>query len=208
MDDGSSSNSSSLDSINDAIISCAAGLSTIACIISLVVLIYFKLYRSFIYRLVLYSFISLIILSSSTIATVMNQQGTLPHGNSTQIVSQVSLLVIFVLATIINLCICILSLCNHQFTYRADISLISGFFVISCVNAIIFILGGEIPYIIFYSIPIIILVNVFLTLLTLVPLCGRACGYNMCGKTKESHRKALKGILPLLILPLSSYVSF
>ena len=140
---------------------------------------------------------------------VMNQQGTLPHENSTQIVSQVSLLVIFVLATIISLCICILTLCNHQFTYRADISLISGFFVISCVNAIIFILGGEIPYIIFYSIPI--LVNVFLTALTLVPLCGRAYGYNICVKTihtKESHRKALKGILPLLILPLPSYMSF
>ena len=43
-----------------------AGLSIIACIISLVVLIYFKLYRSFIYRLMFYSFISLIILSSST----------------------------------------------------------------------------------------------------------------------------------------------
>ena len=48
----------------------------------------------------------------------------------------------------------------------------------------------------------------FLTVLTLVPLCSRACGYNMCVKTvrtRESHRQALKEILPLFILPLPSY---
>ena len=54
----------------------------------------------------------------------------------------VSLLVTFVLATIISLCICILALCNHQFTYRADIvsliSLIPGIFAFGGVNALIF----------------------------------------------------------------------
>ena len=77
-------------------------------------------------------------------------------------------------------------------------------------EAICFLVGPSkcgIPTIIFYTIPI--LVNVFLTVLALVPLCGRACGYNMCVRTirtKESHRKALKEILPLFILPLPSYV--
>ena len=53
------------------------------------------------------------------------------------------------------------------------------------------------------------LINLFLSVLTLVPLCSRACGYNMCVRTvrtRESHRKALKEILPLFILPLPSYI--
>ena len=39
------------------------------------------------------------------------------------------------------------------------------------------------------------LVNIVFTALTLVPLCCRACGYNLCMKTAatiESHRKALE----------------
>ena len=63
---------------------------------------------------------------------------------------------------------------------------------------------------ILFTIPV--LVSVFLTVLTLVSLCSRACRYNMCVTTdncsyKESDRKALKEILPLFI-PLPSYVPF
>ena len=227
MDAGTNSNSSLSQVDYDVSISLAS-LSIIACIISLVVLIYFKLYRSFIYRLMLYSFISLIILSLSTITmTIFYCQLTMywndtdvpimvtPHNYIVKIISQefliVSLLVTFVFATIISLCICVLVLCNHHFTYRADIvlfiSLIPGFLLISGVCAAICFLAHscEIPIIIFYTIPF--LVNVFLTVLALIPLCGRACGYNMCVKTirtRESHRKALKEILPLFILPLPS----
>ena len=229
MDAGTSSNSSLSQVDYDVSISLAS-LSIIACIISLVVLIYFKLYRSFIYRLMFYSFISLIILSLSTITTAifyckmtmyLNDIGmpivVTPHNYIVEVISQefmiVSLLVTFVFGTIITLCICVLVLCNHQFTYRADIvmfiSLIPGFLLITGVCAAICYLVHrcEIPAIIIYTIPI--LVNVFLTVLTLVPLCGRAYGCNMCVKTirtKESHRKALKEILPLFILPLPSYV--
>ena len=205
-----------------------ASLSIIACIISLVVLIYFKLYRSFIYRLMLYSFISLIILSSSTIVlTIEFFYQQLSQGNGTLSVDDiivdvipslfvgVSLLATFVLATTISLSICVLVLCNHQFTYRADIVMpiliILGYFVIGGVYAAICYLAHscEIPIIIFYT--ILILVNVFLTVLTLVPLCGRACGCNMCVRkirTKESYRKALKEVLPLMILPLPSFVPY
>ena len=47
--------------------------------------------------------------------------------------------------------------------------------------------------------------------LTLVTLCCRACGYNLCMKTAatiESHRKALREILPFLILiaPFSFFI--
>ena len=46
-----------------------AGVSTIACIIALGVLLYYKMWRTFIYRLVLYMFISLIIFSLGTMVT-------------------------------------------------------------------------------------------------------------------------------------------
>ena len=44
-----------------------AGVSTIACIIALGVLLYYKMWRTFIYRLVLYLFISLIVSSFTTV---------------------------------------------------------------------------------------------------------------------------------------------
>ena len=53
------------------------------------------------------------------------------------------------------------------------------------------------------------LVNVLFIALTLVPLCCRACGYNLCMKTAatiESHRKALREILPFFILIVPSFL--
>ena len=204
MDDYSSSPSNNTIGIVDAFTISLASLSTIACIIALVVLIYFKLYRSFIYRLVFYSFLTLILLSLSITATTISFETLQENGNIiTLVISMlfylfyaVSLSITSLLATIINLCICILALFNHQFTYRADIVLLIFSLPLVVVSLTILIF-------------IAFLVNVFLTVLTLVPLCSRACGYNMCVKTvrtKESHRKALKEILPLLILPLPSYI--
>ena len=205
MDDNSSSPSNSTIEIIDAFTISLASLSTIACIIALAVLIYYKLYRgSFIYRLVFYSFLLLILLSLSTTATTIFLNKDLQKsGNiiilymSLYLFYAINLSVTTLLSTIINLCICILALFNHQFTYRADIFLLifSPIFPLVVVSTILI-------YIVF-------LVNVFLTVLTLVPLCSRACGYNMCVKTvrtRESHRKALKEILPLFILPLPSYI--
>ena len=84
--------------------------------------------------------------------------------------------------------ISVLALCNHQFTYKADIvsliSLIPGILVFIEVNALIFIVipgDKKITLIVFYIPPI--LANAFLTVLTLVPLCSRAFGYNMCVET-------------------------
>ena len=106
-----------------------------------------------------------------------------------------SMSVTCLLSTILTFCICILALCNHQFTYRADIVMLIFSFVLIVASG-------------FFSI-FMFLINVFLTVLTLVPLCSRACGYNMCVetvRTRESLRKALKEILPLFILPLPSYI--
>ena len=47
-------------------------------------------------------------------------------------------------------------------------------------------------------------VNIVFTALTLVPLCCRACGYNLCMKT--CYRKALREILPLFILIVPSFL--
>ena len=47
------------------------------------------------------------------------------------------------------------------------------------------------------------LVKFVFAMLILVPLCCRACGYNLCMKTAatiKSHRKALREIVPLFIL--------
>ena len=44
-----------------------AGVSIIACIIAVGVLLYYKMWRTFIYRLVLYLFISLIVSSFATV---------------------------------------------------------------------------------------------------------------------------------------------
>ena len=126
--DGNSSglSNSTIEIIIDAFTISLASLSTIACIIALVVLIYFKLYRSFIYRLVLYSFLSLIILSSSTTAFTISYMQTERVNTSlivtTMVFFYVSLAIPSLLATIINLCICVLALCNHQFTYYTHYS--------------------------------------------------------------------------------------
>ena len=62
------SNNSSSDSVivADAVSIPLTGVSTIACIIALGVLLYYKMWHSFIYRLVLYKFISLIVFSLSS----------------------------------------------------------------------------------------------------------------------------------------------
>ena len=61
-----SSNSSS-EHVADIASIPLAGMSTIACIIALGVLLYYKMWRTFIYRLVLYLFISLIVSSFTAV---------------------------------------------------------------------------------------------------------------------------------------------
>ena len=57
---------------------------------------------------------------------------------------------------------------------------------------------------------LIFLVNVGFTAFTLVPMWCRALGYNMCMRslaTRESHRQALREILPLFILKIPSLLA-
>ena len=208
-----------------------AGVSTIACIIALGVLLYYKMWRSFIYRLVLYMFISLIV--SSFTATGISLFGYLfiSNGNMTLeeenmasnrtdlFVIKVILLVsadgsqaiAFLFVTCINASITLMALRNYQFTYRSDLCLLA----LSIVFGIISIIASVVVYtrdgydeqismkiLTSISIAVFLANSVFVTL-TLVTLCCRACGYNLCMKTAatiESHRKALREILPLYIL--------
>ena len=178
----------------------AAGLSIIACIIALVLLIYFKLYRSFIYRLVLYSFLILIVF------TLSNSTGLITEDYVAREISHflffVSLITTFLLATIITLCICILALCNHQFTYRADIVLLISL-ILGILAIIGIVLAALYPIVLPLFVPI--LVNASMTVLTLMQLCCGACGYNLCLKNGKSTRKALMEILPLLVVQMISY---
>ena len=195
MDGNGSGLSNSTIEIIDASTISLASLSIITCIIALVVLIYFKLYHNFIYRLVLYSFVSQIILSLSTAMTIFLDK-TLQENIAIIMLFNLfygaSLSATILLTTIISLCICILALFNHQYTYRADI------FMLIFSPILVFIGGVFLFFIVF-------LVNAVLTILTLVSLCSRACGYKKTVRTRESYRKALKEILPLLILPIPSY---
>ena len=208
-----------------------AGVSTIACIIALGVLLYYKMWRSFIYRLVLYMFISLIVSSFIEVGIslfdyllITNRNMTLEEvnmaSNQTDLfVFKVTLLVsadgsqamAFLFVTCINASITLMALRNYQFTYRSDLSLLAlsiVFGIISIItSAVVDTKNGydeQISRKIITSVYIAaFLVNFIFATLTLVTLCCRACGYNLCMKTAatiESHRKALREILPLYIL--------
>ena len=207
--------------VADAVSISLAGVSTIACIIALEVLLYYKMWHIFIYRLVLYMFTSLIIYNLSVIIFLsiglQLQSATSKWTSSTgfditlTIFLNGSLVITFMLMDCITVCIYLMALHNYQFTYKSDLCLLISS-ILYLLVVIIFIIvcllpggskssGTMIVYqiLLFLTIP----VNIVFTLLTLVPLCCRACGYNLCMKTAatiESHRKALREILPLFIL--------
>ena len=199
-----------------------AGVSIIACIIAVEVLLYYKMWRTFIYRLVLYMFMSLIVYNSSVVifssiqllfeSTTTNSIGF----NVTMIIFLNGCLMnAFMFMTSITVCIYLMALHNYQFTYKSDLCLfISSVVYLTAVVTLTIIYncnvnnseGMRIAYdtLVFLTIPI----NIVFTALTLVPLCCRACGYNLCMKTAatiESHRKALREILPFLILMLPDF---
>ena len=202
-----------------------AGVSTIACIVSLEVFLYYKMWHSFIYRLVLYMFMSLIVFNMSEIiffsiqlmfhSTTFGNTGFFVTGI---IITNGSLMIVFMLITSITVCIYLMALQNYQFTYKSDLCLLIScvvYLTIVVVFIIIYLgnfntsLGLQIAYVtvLFLTIPI----NIIFTTLTLVPLCCRACGYNLCMKTAatiESHRKALREILPLYVLIVPYFLFF
>ena len=234
-----SNNSSTTLTIANAVSISLEGVSTIACIIALVVLLYYKMWRTFIYRLVLYSLLSLIVRSLSMIMLksfyllivdeeMVWYQGINYWTNKTGLYAAIvipiifmysSLALAFMLMTCITVSIYLMALHNYQFTYKSDLCLLIP--SILYLMIVIILLAVSIPpnlyYYMYHDIMIATLVlvclpfpiNIVFTALTLVPLCCRACGYNLCMKTAatiESHRKALREILPLFILIVPSFL--
>ena len=202
-----------------------AGVSTIACFIAVEVLLYYKMWRSFIYRLVLYMFMSLIAYNSSEV--IFSSIQLLFESTTTNSIGFVVTMIIFLncclmnafmLMTCITVCIYLMALHNYQFTYKSDLCLlISSVVYLTVVGTFSIIYFGNINnsegmrtaygILVFLTIPI----NIVFTALTLVPLCCRAYGYNLCMKTAatiESHRKALREILPFFILIVPSFLFF
>ena len=199
-----------------------AGVSTIVCLIAVEVLLYYKMWRTFIYRLVLYMFMSLIVYNSSTV--IFYSIELLFESTTTNSIGfNVTMIIFlngcpsnfFMLMTSITVCIYLMALHNYQFTYKSDLCLlISSVVYLTIVGTFTIIYYGNfnngrdtiIAYdiLLYFTFPI----NIVFTALTLVPLCCRACGYNLCMKTAatiESHRKALREILPFFILTLPSF---
>ena len=207
------SNNSSIPIVADAVSIPLAGVSTIACIIALGVLLYYKMWRTFIYRLVLYMFIALIVFSLSTIMLMSSYllsfngemiwyQEINKTGLYTAIVTPIilmysSLAIAYLLMTCVTVCIYLMALHNYQFTYKSDLCLLIPS-ILYLMIVIILLAAASIPPNLYYYMynefhhivtALIVLlclpfpVNIVFTALTLVPLCCRACGYNLCMKT-------------------------
>ena len=182
-----------------------AGVSTIACIIALGALLYYKLWRKFIYRLVLYKLLSLT--GSSLSATIeislviINETRQDVNIDSVKAFGSFSLggiVFALMIAVYIPICIYLMALHNYQFTHKADLCLLISSILPLILWAILIVLFyacincGQVTILTeVIAVVIFFLINIVFTLLTIVPLSCRACGYNMCMKTtatKESHR--------------------
>ena len=198
---------------------------------------FFKMYRKLIYRLLFYALAAVILSEISRIAsllTTINVQGhhvefgSIDDNKTISIVfdylQYASLIFFYLLLTSMGLCLFLLAIYHHQFTsWVADLVFLLVCLILSqpspitaailifvCkphqshVNKMISLIAGII------YITLIFLVNVGFTAFTLVPMCCRALGYNMCMRslaTKESHRQALREILPLFILKIPSLLA-
>ena len=229
------SNKSSMGSSELAVSIPLSAVSIIAYVLALGVLLYYKMWRSFIYRLVLYMFISLIFFSVSGISyssvTVLLQEAREVNtttsgynstlGNDTAVYTFLDTLMTSSLATAhmfvtcITVCIYLMALHNYQFTYKSDLCLLVFSILYLMIVIILTVIWRELNYydkrgvtiLNIFALPF--LVNIVFTALTLVPLCCRACGYNLCMKTAatiESHRKALREVLPFFILIVPSFL--
>ena len=221
-----------------------SGVSIDACIIALGVLLYYKMWRSFIYRLMLYMFATLIFSSSSTITLMISYlrisneelvwKEVVNWTNKTGVYASLvipsilifnCLAIVQLLVTSITVCIYLTAFHNYQFTYKSDLYLLVSTIIFVTVVSTLNISASVPPdrysnnfnqfkgitIAAFVLVCLLLPVNIVFTALTLVPLCCRACGYNLCMKTAatiESHRKAMKEVLPFFILIVPSILFF
>ena len=214
-----------------------AGVSTIACIIALGVLLYYKMWRTFIYRLMLYMFATLIFSSLSTLTMMISYLHTSSeelvwYDNVTDWTNKTGLYASLVIPSVLIhsflalvqllvtwkiVCIYLIANCDYKFTYKSDLFLLISFIGFVSMVSILVISASVAPGMYmnnnnhfiglitaaFVLVNLLLFINIAFTALTLVPLCCRACGYNLCMKTAatiESHRKALREMLPFLVI--------
>ena len=139
------SNESSMGSSELAVSIPLSAVSIIAYVLALGVLLYYKMWRTFIYRLVLYMFISLIFFSMSEImlficcrfaersqekSITSTSAYNITRGNDTVVLTFLFMLVTsslstaHMLVTCIIVCIYLMALHNYQFTYKSDLCLL------------------------------------------------------------------------------------
>ena len=231
------SNKSSMGGSSELAVSIPlSAVSIIAYVLALGVLLYYKMWRSFIYRLVLYMFVSLIFFSLSVIihssvvfllkeareVNTTTNAYNITLGNETAVLTFLddilmisSLATTHMLVTCITVCIYLMALHNYQFSYKSDLCLLVSSILYLMVVIILTVFWPVLDHYdkrgvsIFTIFGLPFLVNIVFTALTLVPLCCRACGYNLCMKTAatiESHRKALREILPFFILIVPTFL--
>ena len=106
-----------------------------------------------------------------------------------------------------------MALHNYQFTHKADLCLLIPSILPLLLWAILIVLFhacincGQVTILTeVIAVVIFFLINIVFTLLTIVPLSCRACGYNMCMKhycyKPESHSVHVMEVMPLFILTL------
>ena len=130
----SDNNSTSNSLVADGVAFTLAGVSTIACIISLGILLYYKMWQRFIYRLVLYITLSLLVLSLSDIflysiyitkvkaANLSINFSILTNSSAT--VTNGGLAIAAMHTACIAFCLYLMAFHNCQFTYKYDLFLI------------------------------------------------------------------------------------
>ena len=130
----SDNNSTSNSLVADGVAFTLAVVSTIACIISLGVLLYYKMWKRFIYRLVLYITLSLLVLSLSDIllysiyitkvkaANLSINFSILTNSSAT--VANGGLAIAAMHTACIAFCLYLMAFHNCQFTYKYDLFLI------------------------------------------------------------------------------------
>ena len=216
----------------------AASLSLIACLLALGALLFFNMYRNFFYRLLLYTFVTLIFLSSIWILqpiihlldhekhmeSITQNNCSTKQNISSNILSYTvysSLCTIYLLLTSLNFCLYLLSIHHYQFSsWVADlIFLVTCLLLpqpltltptIACGGITLSWKSHDCPtfVLLIAAATIVLLTNIILTTLALLPVCCRACGYNRCVRSAATRSRESYQRALKEILPLFIFLSY
>ena len=204
-----------------------ATISLIACILALGAQLFFKMYRNFFYRLLLYTFAILIFLSfiwiiQSILSLVEDAENRTQNNCSTEqnisfkvinYTTYSSLCTIYLLLTSLNFCLYLLSIHHYLFSsWVADL-----IFLFTClllpqpftlpITIVCGITSSWKPLqdcqcatfvLLVVAATIVLLVNIIFTTLALLPVCCRACGYNRCVRSVATRESHQRALKEIL----------